>query len=68
MEVVIHYFKKRTRCILCNFFAKEEIKGYISDRNMILKELNQKFVDHLKSEEHKLNIHKLFNEDLLAIS
>ena len=68
IEKVIHDFKKRTRCILCNFFAKEEIKGYISDKNMILKELNQKFLDHLKSEEHKLNMHKLYNEDLLAIS
>ena len=68
MEIVINEFKKRTRCILCNFFATEEIKGYISDRNMILKELNQKLLDHLKSDEHQLNVHKLYNEDLLAVS
>jgi len=52
-------------CVI--FFATEEIKGYISDRSMILKELNQKLLDHLKSDEHKLNIHKLCNEDLLAV-
>ena len=68
MEIVINEFKRRTRCILCNFFATEEIKGYISDRNMILKELNQKLLDHLKSDEHQLNVHKLYNEDLLAVS
>ena len=67
MDSVINEFKRRTKCVLCNFVATDEINGYISDKRMLLQELNQKLLDHLKSAEHILNTQKLFNEDLFAV-
>ena len=67
MDTIISEFKKRTKCILCNFKACDEIKGYVSDKRAILRELYQKLLDHLKSPEHMLNAQKLDNENLSAV-
>ena len=64
IDEYIKDFKKRTKCILCGFEAKGEIKGYVSDKRMLIKELQQKLSEHTNSVEHKLNMQQLNNEGL----